>query len=188
MRRPAARLVHNRFAMDLGNLYFTCGADMDLATLEARSGGGGVVSIARLPGYRLGFFGHNPVWDSGIETLVADDGSEVWGVLYRLGSIEWDRLDASVGATIDGLGSHFHYPVEVEPPAGERCMARTYRKAVRGPAQPPSREYLDFLVDQAVARGLPGKYVDALRAIPTLRARYTVPKPDGLKRRHLHLL
>src|SRR5512147_3071453 len=165
--------------MDLSDLYFACGEDLDLASLRARTGGGEVVSIARLGGYRLAFFGHNPVWDSGVEALVADDGAETWGVLYRLRAIEWERLDTLVGAGLDGTGAHFHYPVEVETPAGEHCLACTYRKATRGQAQPPSREYLALLVEQASARGLPAGYVEALAAIPSTPARYAVPQRDS---------
>ena len=39
-------------AMTLTDLYFAYGADMDLATLKARSGDADVVSTARLVGYR----------------------------------------------------------------------------------------------------------------------------------------
>jgi hypothetical protein len=75
--------------MTLTDLYFAYGGDMDFATLRARAGGAQVVSPARLEGYRLAFFGHNPVWDSGMETLVADTKAETWGVLYRLLAAEW---------------------------------------------------------------------------------------------------
>ena len=185
----AQRAGHAYFlAMRLDNLYFTCGAEMDVATLRTHTGGGEVVSIARVAGYRLAFFGHNPVWDSGIETLIADDAAEVWGVLYRLGSIEWERLDSAVGASLDGGGAYFHYPVEAETPTGKCCAARTYRKATRGEAQPPSHEYLAFLVTCALRRGLPTRYIEALKAFPTTPARYPVPKQDGSRRRHLHIL
>jgi hypothetical protein len=185
----AGRLVPAYWcSMQLDNLYFSCGAEMDATFLRTRAGGGEVVSVARVVGYRLAFFGHNPVWDGGVETLVAHEGSETWGVLYGLGAIEWERMDTAFGASLDGGGGHFHYPVEAELPGGERCQARTYRKAARGPAQPPSREYLAFLVECAVARGLPSSYVDGLRAHPATPARYPVPKPGVSARRHLHVL
>jgi hypothetical protein len=174
--------------MDLSDLYFACGEDLDVTALRARTGGGQVVSIARLSGYRLAFFGHSPIWDSGVEALVADDSAESWGVLYRLLPLEWERLDAALGAGIEGAGAHFHYPVEVATPAGQRCLARTYRKASRGQAQPPSREYLAFLVEQASARGLPPSYLELLAAIPSAPARYPVPKREGPVRRRLHVL
>jgi hypothetical protein len=91
-----------------------------------------VVAPARLVGYRVAFFGHNPVWDSGLETLVAEVEAETWGVLYRLRAAEWDRLDTCVGATIEGSGAYFHYPVEVVTSNDERHQVRTYRKSSQG--------------------------------------------------------
>jgi cation transport regulator ChaC len=174
--------------MDLEDLYFAYGADMDLPALKTRAGDVTVVSPARLTGYRMAFFGHNPIWDSGMETLVVDAQAETWGVLFRLRPAEWERLDACAGATLEGTGAYFHYPVEVHTPAGASLQARTYRKAVQGEPRLPSREYVAFLVAAACSRDLPPDYQARLRTLPSTPAAYPVPKTDPARRRHLHLL
>ena len=133
-------------------------------------------SIARLPGYRLGFHGHSAVWDSGLETLVDDPGAEVWGVLYELSATELDRFDAWQGVKLDGGGSYFHTPVDVITPDGQALDALAHRKAEQGPPQPPSRQYLDFILAGARAHGLPNDHVERLQAIASVPARYPVPK------------
>jgi len=179
---------HYLGAMSLTDLYFAYGADMDLATVKARAGGAQVVAPGRLVGYRVAFFGHNPVWDSGLETIVAEVETETWGVLYRLRAAEWDRLDACVGATIEGSGAYFHYPVEVVTSDDEHCQVRTYRKSSQGKTGQPSTEYLDFLIRSAASQGVPVTYQDILRALPSTAAKYRVPRmaPEG--RLHLPLL
>lgn len=174
--------------MDLTDLYFAYGADLDLAGMRRRAGEIQVVSTARLVGFRLGFFGHDPVWDSGMETLLADDKAETWGVLYRLRPAEWERLDACMGATLAGTGAYFHYPVEVTTGTGERCLVRTYRKSMRGEPRLPSREFLIHLANAARARTLPEDYQGYLRSLPSTPARYPVPRRDPEQRRHLHVL
>jgi hypothetical protein len=174
--------------MTLTNLYFAYGADMDLATLKARAGGAEAVSAARLLGYRLVFFGRDPVWDSGMETIVADVGAETWGVLYRLCPAEWDRLDTCRGATLEGSGMYFHYPVVVTTPSGEQYQVRTYRKSAHGKPRLPSSEYLTLLTTGAAAHGLPASYQNALRGLPSTPAGYPVPQKTPNERRHLHVL
>jgi hypothetical protein len=175
-------------AVALSDLYFAYGADMDLATIKARAGGAAVVSPARLVGYRVAFFGHNPIWDGGVETLVPDVEAETWGVLYGLRAAEWDRLDVSVGATVDGTGAYFHYPVEVVTSRDERHQVRTYRKSSQRETCRPSTEYLDFLIRSAAAQGVPASYQDLLRALPSAAAKYPVPRMAPGGRLHLPLL
>jgi len=174
--------------MTLTALYFAYGAHMDIATLRERAGDVQVSCPARLAGYRLGFFGHDPVWDSGTETLVTEAAAETWGVLFQLRAAEWERLDTCMGATLEGNGAHFHYPVDVETTLGERLEVRTFRKSVQGEPRLPSSEYVAFLVAAATSRELPAGYCEHLRALPTSPAGYPVPRRDPAKRRHLHML
>lgn len=174
--------------MDLTAYYFAYGSDMDLARLRARAGDIEVLEPARLAGYRLGFFDHDPVWDSGIETLLADETAETWGVLCRLRPLEWERLDACMGATLDGTGRHFHYPVEVATAMGETYWVRTYQRSARGVPRLPSTEFVDYLVAAARIRGLPESYQNHLRSLPSAPACYLVPRRDPTQRTHLHTI
>jgi hypothetical protein len=174
--------------MTLTELYFAYGAHMDAPTLREQAGDVEVVSPARLVGLRVVFSGHDPIWDGGTETLVADASAETWGILYSLRAAEWERLDTRMGATLEGAGAHFHYPVEAQTPAGQSLQARTFRKSVQGELTLPSREYVDFLVAAATVSGLPDGYGKRLSALSAMPARYPVPRQNPMKRRHLHLL
>lgn len=174
--------------MTLTDLYFAYGAHMDLPTLRERVGDVEVFSPARLMGFRVVFSGHDPIWDSGTETLVTDATAETWGILCALHAAEWERLDLSMGATLEEAGAYFHYPVDVETPVGQRLQARTFRKSVQGEVRLPSREYLAFLVAAATVGNLPDGYVRRLGDTPAMPARYAVPRRDPAKRRHLPLL
>jgi hypothetical protein len=174
--------------VDLNDFYFAYGADMDCARLRARAGDVEVLAPARLAGYRLAFFGHDPVWDSGMETLRVDERAETWGVLYRLRPLEWERLDARMGAALDGTGAHFHYPVEVTTADGKDFLVRTYLRAERGEPRLPSTEFLAFLLAAGRARSLPTSFLEHLQSLPSTPARYPVPKHDSAHRRHLHVI
>jgi len=157
-------------------LLFAYGATMNPEHVMVRLCRPKTVAIARLADHALGFFGHSEIWDSGLETLVERPSAETWGVVYELSETELDRLDAWQGVKLDGGGSYFHYPVEVIDAAGCSYDVLFHRKTEMGPPQPPSREYLDFIVAGARARGLPGDHVETLHAIAATPARYPVPK------------
>ena len=63
-------------------LYFAYGANMHPGQIKARCLGAGFVTVARLPGHKLAFFGASTVWDGALETVVPAPGREVWGVVY----------------------------------------------------------------------------------------------------------
>jgi len=174
--------------MDLTNLYFAYGADMDLDNLKRRAGNAQAVSVASLPGFRLAFFGHDPLWDGALETLLRDEHAVTWGVLYRLDPTAWERLDTLVGATLEGSGLYFHYPVEVATPDGQVHAVRTYKKDVQGDPRTPSAEYLAVILKGATVHGVPGDYLDILRAIQSHPAKKTVPTTDPKQRRSLPMI
>jgi hypothetical protein len=93
-----------------------------------------------------------------------------------------------MGATLDGAGVYFHYPVEVTTENGENHLVRTYRKSVRGEPRPPSSEFMAYVIGAARARGLPSTYQSLLGSIPSVAAHYPVPRQDPNHRRRLHVI
>jgi hypothetical protein len=174
--------------MDLTDLYFAYGADMDLNHLKRRAGHAIPVGPARLEGYRLAFFGHDPMWDGAMETLVRAPGAVTWGVLYRLDPAAWDRLDTLVGATLEGSGLYFHYPLDVITAEGQGYSVRSYKKDVQGVPRTPSTEYLELFLRGAAAQGLPDTYQEFLRTLPHHRAKKDIPATDPRRRRSLPVL
>ena len=161
---------------------FAYGADMHPEQIRERCSRPVALGPARLPGYAIGFYGHSDIWDGAVETAVPTPGSALWGVLYELTFTDALRLDEWHDARLDGAGSFFHFPVRVESAGGELRTALLYKKDVLGAPQPPSREYLDFIVQGALERGLPQAYTEALRRTATREAAYAVPQHSEMMR------
>ena len=70
----------------------------------------------------------------------------------------------------------------VRDAAGREHTAVLYKKDVLGPPVPPSSQYLAHIVAGAEANKLPAAYVDYLKNLQSVPARYHVPKRDTLLR------
>ena len=162
--------------------YFAYGSNMNPAQMAERCAAARVLCAACLPGYRLGFYGRNRVWDGGQETVEQQSGQQVWGVLYELLFGDAASLDVWSSVRLDGGGAYFHYPVLVRDAAGREHTAVLYKKDVLGQAVPPSSQYLAHIVAGAEANGLPPAYVQQLKNLQSVPARYPVPKRDTLLR------
>ncbi|MDR3542256.1 MAG: gamma-glutamylcyclotransferase [Desulfosporosinus sp.] len=156
--------------------YFAYGFNMNLAQMKQRCFGAKVLGIARLPGYKVEFYGYSANWDGALETVVSDPQSEVWGVLYELQVFDWEALDGYQDARFDGLGQYFHYPVEVIDTEQRTITAIIYKKNILNEVKSPSTEYLDFIVQGAKEQGLPEEYIMLLQNRETKPAAYAVPK------------
>lgn len=162
--------------------YFAYGSNMNPGQMAERCIAARVVCVACLPGYRLAFYGRNRVWDGGQETVVQELGQQMWGVLYELTFGDAISLDVWSSVRLDGGGAYFHYPVQVVDAAGREHTAVLYKKDVLGPPVPPSSQYLAHIVTGAAANGLPDAYVEYLKNLQSVPARYPVPKRDTLLR------
>lgn len=157
-------------------LYFAYGSNLKLEKMLEKCHKPIPVSIARLANHKIAFYGHSVIWDGAVETVVADDQSEVWGVLYQLGAYAWDQLDNCEDARLDGTGEYFHYPVEVLDEQQTVREASIYKKARLGKEELPSTEYLSIILEGAKEQGLPEIYIETLKTIATKPASYSVPR------------
>lgn len=170
--------------------YFAYGSNMNPGQMAERCAAARVLCAACLPGCLLAFYGRNRVWDGGQETVVQAPkqvlgqcfGQAVWGVLYELSFGDAASLDVWSSVRLDGGGAYFHYPVRVLDATGREHTAVLYKKDVLGPPVPPSSQYLAHIVAGAVVNGLPEAYVDCLKNLQSVPARYPVPKRDTLLR------
>jgi len=137
--------------------YFAYGSNMNLAQMKQRCLSPKVLGIARLPGYKVEFYGYSAIWVGAQETVVRDQQSEVWGVLYELQFYDCESLDTYQDARVNGMGAYFHYPVEVINIDQGTIDAIIYKKDVLKEAKFPSTEYLDFIVQGAIEQGLPAE-------------------------------
>jgi len=127
--------------------------------------------LGRLSGYRLAFNQPGiPYLEPCFANLRADRHDEVHGVLWKISTDDFARLDLQEG----GGDAYDRLIVRVETDS-ERLSARTYitQQVVEGLR--PSRRYRDLLVEGAMEAGLDAAYVSTLSQSPV----YDVP---GLSR------
>ncbi|MDR3557847.1 MAG: gamma-glutamylcyclotransferase [Syntrophobacteraceae bacterium] len=156
--------------------HFAYGPNMNALQIGRLCSKPKVVTIARLPDYRVGFFGYSPVWDGAQESVVREPGHDVWGVVYKLSPSDKESLDASQDVRMDGNGNYFHYPARVDGVDGRTYTVLFYKKDILGKPEKPSRPYLDIIVSGAEEKQLPAEYVQELRAIESKSPSYPVPR------------
>jgi hypothetical protein len=157
------------------DLYFAYGSNMSLEQIRSRCSRPVVVAAARLADHRLGFYGHSETWDSAMETVEPAPGAEVWGVIFALSRLDWERLDLWQDARFDGAGTYFHFPVTVTDLEGRTHRVYLYKKDVQGCPRDPSREYLEHILRGAAENGLPPHYIEELMKTKAVKASYKVP-------------
>lgn len=175
------RLLQIQTASDAAsrNFFFAYGANMNPVQIKKRCSSPVHVAAAFLPDHRIGFYGHSAEWNGGLETAVKAEGSQLWGVVYALSDLDWERIDLWQDARFDGTGRYFHYPVEVCDLRGNHYEARMYKMDVLGPARPPSKSYIQHILDGARENGLPPAYIDNLLAIEATPAQHAVLQRMG---------
>lgn len=158
---------------------FAYGSNMSLAQIRSRCSRPEVIGPARLADHRLAFCGRSAVWDGAMETVEPMPGHEVWGVMFDLTRMDWERLDLWQDARMDGGGVYFHFPVTVADMEGTPHSVRMYKKDIQGQPREPSREYLEHIARGARENGLPPAYIEALLNRNSKPASYAVPMRAG---------
>lgn len=156
-------------------LVFSYGSNMNPKQIGERCLAPVFLAAARLPGYKIAFFGYAKAWDGAQESAIPEAGHDLWGAVYELSFSDREALDDAQDVRIDGTGPYFHYPEEVFDSKGVSYKVLLYKKDLQGEPRKPSQEHLAFIVEGALARGLPPSYVDELRQIEAVKASFPVP-------------
>lgn len=154
-RRLPAR--DDRSVSDRHALYFAYGSNMDAARLRARVEHAELVGPARLPGYQLRC--DKPGADGSAKAnVVARDGHEVWGVLWRLRVAALSTLDRFEGG-------YRRVELTVERVGGGAALAASYRAERTTEERAVFDWYKALMIEGARAHGLPLPWVAALERI-----------------------
>ena len=138
---------------------------------------------AVLDNYRLCFPLYSDYWGGGIADIVYDPGKYVAGVLYDLMPAEMATLDEKVNRKIDGTGKdvglYKQIDVKVAPLGkGEPVKAITYTGvAVEKYHIPPTKHYMDVVIQGAYSFGLSMMWIAYLQSFSTQTGRK--PRPPG---------
>lgn len=165
-------------------LYFAYGSNLNPDQMQRRCPGHVVVGMAALHEYRLTFPLTSHDWGGGVASVAPSHGTSVWGMVYELTDEHLAALDRYEG--FQGPGDqHNVYDREgvfvelTRPDDGSiprRIRAYCYVARPANPA-PPSRRYLDAILEGARRHRLPDEYVAALAATAT--AGETPPAPPA---------
>jgi hypothetical protein len=136
---------------------------------------------AVLDNYRLGFPIFSEYWGGGIADIVYDPGKYVMGVLLDLTDAQLELLDRKVGRELDAsgkeVGVYRRVELKVAPLGkGEPVAAVTYQGVnIDRNHVPPTRHYMDLLIQGACAHGLSAMWVAYLQTFDTQPGRK--PRP-----------
>ena len=128
---------------------------------------------AVLDNYRLGFPIYSDYWGGGIADIVYDPGKYVMGVLFDLSEAEIVVLDQKVGRRLDShgkeVGIYGRIETRVAPLGkGEAVKAVTYQGiSVERYHIPPTRHYMDLVVQGAYGYGLSMMWISYLQSFST---------------------
>lgn len=140
--------------------YFAYGSNMDWQQMQRRCPSARFVCVARLADYRFVIGRHSRLRHCGTATIVPENGSEVWGIVYEVSDADLLALDAFedgyrrerlfVYASDDG-----HHPIEV--------LVYIAEKEENVPL--PNSGYKHHLLDGARYWQLPPSYCTILEKI-----------------------
>ena len=146
---------------------------------------------AVLDNYRLGFPIFSEYWGGGIADVVYEPGKYVMGVTFELSDAELLLLDRKVERVLDSagrdVGVYRRTEVKVAPLGkGKPAQAITYQGvSVDRNHIPPTRHYMDLLIQGACAHGLSTMWLAYLQSFDTQPGRKprATAATEGLKRR-----
>ncbi len=142
-------------------LYAAYGSNLDPHRMAQRAPASPAQGTGWLRGWRLTFAGEDVGWDGALSTVVEDDTSSVFVMLYDVPPQDEWALDAWEGAD---LGLWRKIRVRVHTMGGEPLAWLYVLDAYEGGL--PSAHYLSVIADAAEAGGAPRDYVVRLREHP----------------------
>lgn len=140
-------------------LYAAYGSNLDPAQMAERAPHSPPRDCGWLMGWRLTFGGEDLGFEGALATVVEDEGSQVFVMLYDVP--EWDEaeLDRWEGGA---LGTYRKVHVRVATLDGDALAWLYVLNGYEGGL--PSARYLGIIADAAEAAGAPDDYVAELRA------------------------
>lgn len=142
-------------------LYAAYGSNMDPAQMMQRAPHSPMAGTGWLVGWRLTFGAEDLTWEGALATIVEDDDSQVFAVLYDMMPEDEERLDNWEGSA---LGLHKKLRLRVQTLEGSVLAWLYVLDAYEGGL--PSARYLGVMADAAEAAGAPADYVQGLRSRP----------------------
>lgn len=130
-------------------IYFAYGSNMYRPQMEERCPGASAAGVGRAPGFRF------RINSRGVATIVPEEGSLIFGVLWDLNEDDEKRLDGFEGV---GKGNYRKEILTVDLLEGGAVRAMAYIDEIIEPG-PPRADYLEKILMGAKDFGLPEEYL-----------------------------
>jgi hypothetical protein len=123
--------------------------------------------VAVLKGWRLEFNYYSSRWGAGAANIVRDEKGEAWGILMELTEKDYEKIRCK-----EGYPNYYdEIIVDVLTRDGKLLTNVKTFKVVRSRESkeytPPTREYLNLLIEAAINNNFPQYYIKFLKSLPT---------------------
>lgn len=145
-------------------LVFAYGSNMDPAQMRERCPESDLAwFVAEARGWQLCFPRYAKKRRCAVGSIVRNENESVWGVVFTVARRDLERLDR-----FEGKG-YTRGLIDIVDQQGRQVTVWTYFAKPDGPPtkELPSREYIDLYMRGAEYFGLPERYLEFLRSIPT---------------------
>lgn len=170
LKLGAMQVVRNRRRFLGKNLpepkiyYFGYGANLDLSRFEKYSMNVSQVGVAKLTDHALAFSLPCEYAGQGYASIEPKDGSEVWGMLYKIDRASLFLLDVMEWAL---LNQYRRRLVETIAKDGKSYKAYVYEARFPRAGLVPSTTYKKMILKSAKANGFPETYIEAIEHQPS---------------------
>lgn len=147
-----------------GELYFAYGSNVSPTRMVTRCRFARLIGTGRIDRHRLAFTWRSKTWGGGVADIVFTPGASVWGAIYELRASELDSLDAYEGVPI----AYQRRRLTVVSAARSAWSAWAYSVVQKEAHVPPTKAYMQTILDGGREVGLPADYLLALEAIKTV--------------------
>ncbi len=142
-------------------LYFAYGANMLPARLVSIDPNVKLVGAAQLENYRLVFSVPTEGLGQGYATISPEQGSLVWGALYRISTVALKQLDILERLPFN---IYQHENLKVLSDGEQYKNVIGYRACSEQSGLVPSSDYLNRLISASESLGFPEVYIQSLKA------------------------
>ena len=144
--------------------YFAYGSNLSGSRLHESCPSARLVTIGRLPGYRLAFTRRSERWGGGVADIRPAPGGEVQGIVWSIDAADGDALDRQEGVHASPP-RYRRIEVSVTTAEGGVVDCLAYQVAEPQAAHvAPSAAYLDTMLHGARSAGLPPGYLARIEA------------------------
>lgn len=138
--------------------YFSFGANMDKTPMTARCPTAEKIGIGVIRNHEIVFNRRGSYRTGGIASIQHSEDHEVYGVIWKISSFEFNALDRTEDPSAYG-----RYEEKIHTSDGKEYLCHVYKAIPQGNYEPDD-EYLNLIINAALAQELPKKYVDYLRS------------------------